>query len=144
VLPIFPFQAHLINEIDANEMQQQTAEDKVRKRPLRTQAGELLFVQLVGLDAERDGEHELADRGRKAREEGVEGVVADDEAVQELDAAGDDQKGQEQVDQERSLRRRRRVVVPDRREGVGEGAEGDGRVGGGGVGRGRGCGRSRV
>lgn len=107
----------LVDEIHAEEMQQQAPEHKVRKRPvaithilisqkdtpfispsrkgeipplptslhtaqkkkkksspLMTDALELLLVLRVRLDAQTGREHELADRGAEAGEEGVEGL----------------------------------------------------------------------
>lgn len=102
----------LVDEIHAEEMQQQAPEHKVRKRPLMTDALELLLVLRVRLDAQTGREHELADRGAEAGEEGVEGIVADEHAIDKLQPAHREQEGHEDVNQLHALRRRVEVVPP--------------------------------
>jgi len=55
----------------------------------------------------------LADCGGEAGEEGVEGVVAYDEAVEELQAADEDEEGKEGVDEFYTLGRDFPVVLPE-------------------------------
>ena len=65
----------LVDEVDTEEMQNQTPKHIVRKRPLVAESlAELSLVGRVGLDAQRSCEHELADCGGEAGEEGVEGL----------------------------------------------------------------------
>jgi hypothetical protein len=65
---------HSVNEVDAEEVQQQAPEDEIRKRPLVRDALELGLVLGVGLHAEGGGQDELADAGAEAGQESVEGL----------------------------------------------------------------------
>src|SRR4051812_48322302 len=55
-------------------MQQQRPENVVRERALVRDRAEFGLVVWVRLDAQGGGEHELADGGAEAGEEGVEGL----------------------------------------------------------------------
>lgn len=57
-------------------MQNQTPDDKIRKRPLITNRLEVAFFVLrICLYAQGHREHELADAGAEARKESVEWLV---------------------------------------------------------------------
>jgi len=51
----------LVDEVDAEEMQQHRSQHEIRKRTLVRNALEIGLVLGVRLDAERDGEDKLAD-----------------------------------------------------------------------------------
>lgn len=63
-----------VDEVDAEEVQQQAPEDEIGKRPLVRDALELGLVLGVGLHAEGGSQDELADAGTEAGQESVEGL----------------------------------------------------------------------
>lgn len=102
----------LIDKIHTEEVQYQAPEHKIRKRPLMTNARELGLVLRVRLDAQAGREHELADRGAEAGEEGIEGIIPHQHAVRKLQHPNRDQEGHEGVDELHALRRPGQVVSP--------------------------------
>lgn len=63
-----------VDEVDAEEVQQQAPKDEIRKRPLVRDALKLGLVLGVGLHAEGGSQDELADAGAESGQESVEGL----------------------------------------------------------------------
>lgn len=98
-----------VDEVDAEKVQDQAAEDIVGKSPLRTNGLELARVLRVSLYPQAGREDELADRGTEARQESIERIIPAHDAVPELQHPDHDQEAQEGVHQLRPLRRRPHV-----------------------------------
>lgn len=110
----FPLSFHTsasIDEIDTEEMQDQTAKDIIGERSLRTDTPELALIPRIGLNPQTGREHELSDRSREAREEGIEWIVAPNDTIRKLQHPDDDQKRQKGVEQLHPLRRGVDVAV---------------------------------
>jgi hypothetical protein len=64
-----------VDEVNAEEMQQQAPKHKIRKRPLVGNTLKLFQIFDIGLHAQRRCEDELADGSAEAGEEGVEWLL---------------------------------------------------------------------
>jgi hypothetical protein len=110
ILNLLPKSASLVDEVDAEKVQDQTADDIVGKGALGRHGREIPLVRLSRLDPQRSRQNKLPHRRRKPGQERIERVVPRQHAVRKLQAPNSHQKRQKSVQQLGALRRRRGVV----------------------------------
>lgn len=94
-------------------MQYEAAHHKIRKSSFGRNGWKITLVRSSRLYPQGNRQDELADSGTETCEEGVEGVVACEDAVQELQATSSDEKEEKGVNQLCPLRRLLHIVLVD-------------------------------
>jgi len=102
----------LVNEVDAEEVEEQAAKDEVCECSLIRYALELNLVLWVRLDPQASCEHELTHCGAKAGQKCVERKIPCNSTVHELQYAHRNQKCHEAIQELDPLRRLLHVLIP--------------------------------